>query len=159
MNKGLFHFRELVTHWLIQMPYLESVLLGEQIICFWVCSARVKSGHVSIFLVWKTRRFLIMRPVTHGEGVTSSRYQVGIYNYAWNQTRMEGVWQLDMAYDEGRCAVLIARLFGAYWTQFGGTRERLCILLQVNRLHSETEWWVKENPSYLWYRISFWHPL
>ena len=34
MNKGLFHFRELVTHWLIQMPYLESVLLGEQIVRF-----------------------------------------------------------------------------------------------------------------------------
>ena len=91
VNKELLHFRELATYWLVQMPYLESVLLGEQIVRFWVCCARVESRHGSIFLVWKTRRFLIMRPAAHCEGVKSSRYEVGISNYAWNQTRMKGV--------------------------------------------------------------------
>ena len=53
---------------------------------------------------------------------------------------MERLWLVDMAYDEGRCAILIAILFGAFWTQFGGTRNS-CVFLQVSRLHSGTEWW------------------
>ena len=32
MNKGLLRFRELASYWLVKMPYLESVLLGEQIV-------------------------------------------------------------------------------------------------------------------------------